>query len=985
MKIEKTKKEIIFIGLIVLIMPIFFLNYALEKLYLFSESNIHENMNGTLLEQIQNTSESLEPVNYLNNEFQKLHRKLFPKLPEETINVVLEKEYADNLYTKELLNTIASETKNKFSPITITVATNQLTNYYAYICPELKKQITKLKMHSFKEVIDAKTDMDISIIADRCKEAFITYQNIENSLFENYKFKRMNEDEAKTICYNYFSRYSNYYYSSNSSLHTDYFGKQQLFPIYKYTCNSKGIYGFYSLLIPQSHIDPEEIINTAISQEDPEFQFELENKSNNNDITNIKKDKNGFYYLLDFPTNLINQINAFKRLRKIDKSYLLNKQIKITLKYPKELIIQKNFNNIAAIISIFLIILYFIFSYNFIKTNNRLRIALSYKLILVLSVIIFIPILGTAILIWIPSQSIHTILENHITKSLKNEINNLCLKNDENNYREIAYANELKRRISNSTSLPGIFNEKWPILTENDTDNWFLLTSGICFFDEEGTYYYITDRGTIRKYDRDLANFHLKHTENLGLITKPNKQYLAESKASTFTMAFAENYIFQEKQEIIVGQESVVNQNIISLSELHKSIYIYCQDANNKPYYLLYKRADLNWVPFRYLYEYINKYPFWYRITTKFADLEMVCTMHDHHENLSRQWPVKKDVSQDINKLLNKTVTSLKNIGQNSTKSSQNETKINIWHYKPDDAFAICGIARTKQNPIYVFYIFVLIPVLIAYTTILLIITTGFISVFIKEPMNIYKEGIHKLENNQYGIKISSFSKDEFNNITIAFNKMSEALRQKEQIKRYVSHKLIESVENNNIQNAGEGKLEKITVLSSDIRNFTGTSEKYSPAEIVEMLNSYFTLMQQAISEQGGIIDKYIGDAIQAVFYDEPEKESRIIRACKAALAMREALKRLNQNRSQSGLFAIENGIGIDSDIAITGTIGTSHGRKDYSVNGAVIDKAANIEAKTKNTKSKILISKSSFYEVSESLTGSNFDEETVELIDVRK
>ena len=118
MKIEKTKKEIIFIGLIVLIMPIFFLNYALEKLYLFSESNIHENMNGTLLEQIQNTSESLEPVNYLNNEFQKLHRKLFPKLPEETINVVLEKEYADNLYTKELLNTIASETKNKFSPIT---------------------------------------------------------------------------------------------------------------------------------------------------------------------------------------------------------------------------------------------------------------------------------------------------------------------------------------------------------------------------------------------------------------------------------------------------------------------------------------------------------------------------------------------------------------------------------------------------------------------------------------------------------------------------------------------------------------------------------------------------------------------------------------------------------------------------------------------------------------------------------------------------
>ena len=126
------------------------------------------------------------------------------------------------------------------------------------------------------------------------------------------------------------------------------------------------------------------------------------------------------------------------------------------------------------------------------------------------------------------------------------------------------------------------------------------------------------------------------------------------------------------------------------------------------------------------------------------------------------------------------------------------------------------------------------------------------------------------------------------------------------------------------------------------------------------MLNSYFTRMQQAITENGGIIDKYIGDAIQAVFYDEPNKDNQVIRASKAALSMKKALIEFNKEREAKGLFTIENGIGIATDIAIIGTIGTSKGRKDFSVNGDVINRASELEAKTKGTTSKILISKKS-------------------------
>ena len=319
---------------------------------------------------------------------------------------------------------------------------------------------------------------------------------------------------------------------------------------------------------------------------------------------------------------------------------------------------------------------------------------------------------------------------------------------------------------------------------------------------------------------------------------------------------------------------------------------------------------------------------------------------------------------------------------------------IKEWMITDDEPLVLVGQATIKKDSTIGNIIDIAFITLIIYALILLFLLTKFISIFINKPIQIYKEAIDKLTNNQYGTTIKSFSKDEFDNITKAFNEMSIAIKQKEQIKRYVSEKLIESVKENNVQNAGEGKAENLTVLSSDIRNFTGISEMYEPSVIVEMLNTYFTQMQKAISDNGGIIDKYIGDAIQAVFYDEPQMENQVIRAAKAAITMRKALEEYNKNRKESGLFTIQNGIGIDTDIAITGTIGTTKGRKDFSVNGDVIARAANLEAKTKETESKILISKNSLKKLDchsnknvccDVLLFKDFDEESVELIDVRE
>lgn len=977
---NKTKLTIAIVGIIIFIIPIIFLNYTLDSLYQFSKASARESMQETLLELAHKTQKNLEPVNYLQNEFQEFHKNLFPKLPDEILSVRLDEDYAHSLYDKKLFDQIASLTLEKYSPIAISVANPDLKQHYEYISPALKNQVLYFEndINIFIEALNLIETHFVAKIGNRISSR--TNIQKDSSNFARYDFPSDEYDNAKALCYKYLSRYCYYLFRINKALYTDYFGKQLLYPILKYTISSQGIHGYYSILIPQSSIDPEEIIKSVLASNASNIKIELTERKNNTSLSGIEENENGFQYPLDFPTNTKNQIKAYKELKEIDKTELLNKQLLLSVNYPNDLLIQKNLCNIVKVISVILFLLYIVFAYRFIKAPRGLKITLTSKLILVLSLIIVIPLMGTLILSLIPSQNLSNIIDNHVSHELHNEISEINTLNEENNYREISYIYELKKRISEESDISFKIGYKWPILKEQN-HKWFNLITELWYVSQDGILYRITDNGIIDQKDKEVATLFSKYANNLGLITNTGQ----ESKGSeALALAFLENYVTSEKEEIAAGQESIVTPDAISFQSLNKSAFIFCKDASEKPYYLYYKRGDLNTVPYRYINEYVARKPLWATKRTKFANLELGITLHNRDSEINIQWPLEKDASKQINDLLYKTVFSLKDNGKTTIKNLGNSDQISEWHYKADNAFIITGIAHIPHDTIYSFYIYLIIPILIGYTILLLMVVTGFISIFVKEPMSIYKEAISNLERNEYGTTIKSFSSDEFNSITIAFNEMSEALRQKEQMKRYVSDRLIKSVENNTDEKAGVGKTERVTILSSDIRNFTGISESHTPAEIVEMLNSYFTKMQQAITEQGGIIDKYIGDAIQAVFYEDPKRESQILRACKAALKMRKSLGILNMERETSGLFTIDNGIGIDTDFAVTGTIGTANGRKDFSVNGNVVERAASIEAKTKATSSKILVSKSSEQEISDLIISKQFDEKTMELFDVK-
>jgi hemerythrin len=147
----------------------------------------------------------------------------------------------------------------------------------------------------------------------------------------------------------------------------------------------------------------------------------------------------------------------------------------------------------------------------------------------------------------------------------------------------------------------------------------------------------------------------------------------------------------------------------------------------------------------------------------------------------------------------------------------------------------------------------------------------------------------------------------------------------------------------------------KMTVLFSDIRDFTSLSEAMSPQENFNFLNSYLMQMEPVIAAHGGIIDKYIGDAIMALFPDSPDD------AVRGALAMLAKAEEYNAGRQRAGYRPIRIGIGINTGIVILGTVG-GQGRMDGTVIGDAVNLASRLERLTKEYQVPLLITEYTLY-----------------------
>jgi class 3 adenylate cyclase len=173
------------------------------------------------------------------------------------------------------------------------------------------------------------------------------------------------------------------------------------------------------------------------------------------------------------------------------------------------------------------------------------------------------------------------------------------------------------------------------------------------------------------------------------------------------------------------------------------------------------------------------------------------------------------------------------------------------------------------------------------------------------------------------------------------------------------------------------GKRKHVTVLFSDIRSYTTLTEKLQAEEVVTMLNEYFEEMVDIVLNYKGTLDKYIGDALMAVFGSPASLEEHPWMAMQAAVEMRYRLVEFNQARIEKGLMPISIGMGLHSDEVVSGNIGSSK-RMELTSIGDGVNLASRLEGASKQYGTDLIISENTFHDYAEKLIVRELDFITV-------
>ena len=264
------------------------------------------------------------------------------------------------------------------------------------------------------------------------------------------------------------------------------------------------------------------------------------------------------------------------------------------------------------------------------------------------------------------------------------------------------------------------------------------------------------------------------------------------------------------------------------------------------------------------------------------------------------------------------------------------------------ESIAFEAIYIIQRRNIYLMIMVLSLAVLIVY----------FFSKTLTFPVRSLVVATKMIESGKFNIDLKAKAKDEIGVLTNAFVEMGRGLEEKERMKdafgRFVNQEIAEMAMKNEIQLGGE--IKPATIFFSDIRSFTAISEKLTPSEVVEFLNEYMTLMVQCVNDNHGFVDKYIGDAIMAVWGTPISHGNDAENAINGALKMRTALMKFNLDRGSEKKPIIRIGCGINTGDVLAGQIGSNE-RMEYTVIGDAVNLASRIEGLNKPMGTDVLIS----------------------------
>jgi adenylate cyclase len=189
--------------------------------------------------------------------------------------------------------------------------------------------------------------------------------------------------------------------------------------------------------------------------------------------------------------------------------------------------------------------------------------------------------------------------------------------------------------------------------------------------------------------------------------------------------------------------------------------------------------------------------------------------------------------------------------------------------------------------------------------------------------------------------------------VAITNAKLFDDVRREERLRtslqRYLSPNLVDDMIKKGSANlALGGEKKKVAVLFCDIRGFTPMAEREPVETVVGLLNEYFSAMSEVIFSNQGTLDKFIGDAVMAIYGAPLELANSSFQAVKTALEMKEKLAELNQKWKKENKPQLEVGFGINTGEAIVGNIGSER-RMEYTAIGDMVNVASRIEGETEH------------------------------------
>lgn len=233
-----------------------------------------------------------------------------------------------------------------------------------------------------------------------------------------------------------------------------------------------------------------------------------------------------------------------------------------------------------------------------------------------------------------------------------------------------------------------------------------------------------------------------------------------------------------------------------------------------------------------------------------------------------------------------------------------------------------------------------------------------FVAHSVAAPLREVQTAMREVEQGNLEARCPVVTNDELGAVAEGFNRMVAGLREREFLKetfgKYVSPEVRDEILAGRV--ALEGQAREVTILFSDLRDFTPWVEATEPREVVNDLNAYFTEMEGAIRRHGGLVLQFIGDEIEAVFGAPVAHAAHAEMAAQAALEMRRRLEAWNAARRSAGKAPLRHGIGIHTGRVLAGNIGSAE-RLAYALVGDAVNLASRIQDLNKEVGTDILVS----------------------------